>query len=124
MQGLGHRLELLDRFEIDGVLYYPVKVTFDDGHDKHYYIDPESFLVTRQRNIHALHPDLDSTEIRTESRNSDFRTVGGIVRSFFSTEWNLDTGERLQSTELKRVDVNPVLDPSIFEMPVPEATGD
>ncbi len=124
LQGLGQPLELLDRFEIDGVLYYPVKLTFDDGHAKHYYIDPESFLVTRQRNVHALHPDLDPTEIWTEGRNSDFRTVGGdIVRSFFSSEWNLDTGERAQSTELKRVDVKPVLDPAIFEMPVPEVAG-
>ena len=115
----GHRLTLLERTEIDGVVYYTVQVTYDDGFEEYHYIDPQSFLVTRQRDIRALHPDMDSTQRWIESRSSDFRPVDGIVRSFVSTDWDLRTGERLQTVEVRSVKLNPSLDHEIFRMPVP-----
>jgi hypothetical protein len=122
LQALGHELQLLERTDIDGIRYYAVKVTFDDGEVEHQYMDPESFLVIRERQVHALHPDIDSSERWIESRSSDFRAIDGIVRSFRSADWDLRTGERLQSVEISTIDLNPDLDPAIFAMPAPEDT--
>jgi hypothetical protein len=122
LQGLGYRLGLLELTDIEGTLYLPVEVTSPDGHKEVHYIDPVSYLVTRQRDVHAIHPDLDPTERWIESRSSDFRTIDGIVRSFQSADWDLNTGERVQVIELMRVEVNPSLDVSIFSMP--EASGE
>jgi hypothetical protein len=119
--GLGIELDLLEPAEIDGLAYRPVRVTFEDGQVTHYYLDPTTFLVARKRDEHALHPDVDPTQARLETRLSDYREVDGITLAFLSTSWNLDTGERVQSVELRAVEVNPELDPAIFDMPRPPA---
>ncbi len=117
LPGLGYRLRLLDPADIEGTLYHTVEVTAPDGHAEYHYIDPESYLVTRQRKMHAIHPDMDPTERWIETRSSDFRTIDGVVRSFRSVDWDLNTGEQVQVIEIRRVELNPSLDVSIFALP-------
>jgi hypothetical protein len=119
--GLGYRLALLEREEIDGAVYYPVEVSDPDGRMEHHYIDAASYLVTRQRDVHSLHPDVDPARRRIETRHSDFRTIDGIVRPFRSVSVDLGTGEEVQTIEVRRVIVNPAVDPSIFASPAPPA---
>ena len=117
LPGLGHRLDLLDPVEIDGVAHHPVRVAWKDGFESVVYLDADTLLITRERSESALHPDADPTRTRRESRHSDFREVGGLRWPFRSGEWDLDTGDRLQRTEIERLIVNPDLDPAIFEWP-------
>ena len=124
LRALGHQLALLERTDIDGVRYYPVRVTYDDGHEEHFYIDPDTFLTARQRQVHALHPDVDLTEIWKEDQLSDYRNVDGVLHSFQETSLDLNTGDVVQRTEIRHIEINPPLDPTLFKMPQVENEGD
>jgi hypothetical protein len=116
--GLGQQLELLDTMELDGIRHMPIRITHDDGFVTQVFLDAETFLVTRSRSVNALHPDADPTERRLESRHSDFREVDGVRWAFESGEWDLDTGEQLQRVTIRRIVINPPLDPTIFDLPL------
>lgn len=117
LQGLGYRIRLSEPAEIDGTLYHMLEVTAPDGDTVLRYLDRETCLVTRGRTVKAVHPDIDPTERRIESRFSDFRTVAGTVHSFQSEDRDIDTGELLGQTAITHVGINPPLDASFFAMP-------
>lgn len=115
--GLGHQVSEGGVETVDGVDYPVIDIVFDNGHERRLYLDPETFLVARERSEYALHPDLDPDEEIFETRYSDFRDVGGIVRAFASERINLRTGEVAQTTRVLEVEINPDLDPGQFERP-------
>lgn len=117
LPAMGHGITLEGRVGIEDESYYHLLVTYDDGFVRHMYLDPEQYLVRRERSIHALHPDLDPTEKWIESRHDDFRTVDGIVRPWHGSEWELRTGEQLQEIVVRRVEINPEFDPALFDRP-------
>jgi hypothetical protein len=116
---IGYQLRLLEPLLIEGTSYYSVEVTAPDGHTEVRYIDPETHLVTRKRDVRAIHPDIDPTQLRTENTYLDFRTVDGILRPFRFLNRDLENGELLQETEIKSVELNPAIDRAIFAFPTP-----
>ncbi len=113
----GHSVELEGRERLDGVDYYVVKATLDDGYSMFYFIDPQSWLITRSRDFRAYHPDVDAEEKWHETRYSDFRNVAGTQKSYSSTSFDMATGDVVGTTTLEAVRVNPELDPTMFDMP-------
>lgn len=129
----GARLERLGRKTLDGVAYYRLRVTLDDGFATDYYLDPESLLLARARNVSALHPDIEATEKPTETQWSDYRQVSGQVsgqvpgqvpgergatlRAHFSRTIDLATGRETQTVTVKAMRVNVALDPQLFAKP-------
>ncbi len=113
----GYTLELLEPETIEGVEHAALEITAPNGDGTTLYLDPETWLIARTRDFTALHPDVDPTERRLEGRISDYRPVDGVLRAFLSEEWDLDTGERVQRTEVRRIEHNPELDEAIFERP-------
>ena len=111
----GHRVALIGREEIGGVNYYMLQLTLDDGYVTTLYVDPNSWLVTRRRDVRALHVDIDPTPTTIEQRMSDFRKVAGVVFSFANTETDLKTGKVLETTTVHDITVNPAVDDEIFE---------
>jgi hypothetical protein len=111
----GHQLELTGREKIDGVDYYVVRLTFADGYTTWLYIDPVTWLITRRRDVRALHPDVDPTRTTIETRNSDFRKVSGVVFAFSGTDVDLTTGKELERTTVKSISVNPAIPDKIFD---------
>ena len=111
----GQRLELGDREMIDGTDYYVLRVTFSDGHQTALYIDPKSWLITRRRDTRPLHPDIDPKPTTIETRSSDFRNVAGVNFAFVTVDSDLGTGRVLETTTVRSVNVNPSIDPSLFE---------
>src|SRR5205814_946231 len=73
----GHRLELVGRETIDGANYYVLRLTLSDGFTTSLYIDADSWLITRRRDVRPLHVDVDPTPTTNELRNSDFRWIAG-----------------------------------------------
>ena len=71
----GHRVALTGREEIDGVNYYVLQLTLADGYVTTLYVDPNSWLVTRRRDVRALHVDVDPTPTTIEQQMSDFRKI-------------------------------------------------
>lgn len=114
MQKRGHRLELAGREKVDGTDYYVVRVVFADGYETSLYLDPQSWRITRRRELRALHPDVDPTRTTIESRKSDWRQVDGLWFAFATEDVDLSTGKVLETATLKEIKVNPTIDPAIF----------
>ncbi|HWY50617.1 MAG TPA: hypothetical protein VNW72_03965 [Chthoniobacterales bacterium] len=111
----GHRVELVGREKLDGIEYYALRLTLSDGYTTTLYVDPESWLITRRRDVRPLHVDVDPTPTTIEQRSSDFREVSGVRFAFASTEIDLKTGKQLETAKVSTIKVNPPLNESIFE---------
>ena len=115
LAGRGHKVELAGREKIEGVDYYALKVTFSDGYLITFYVDPATWLITRRRDVRALHVDVDPTPTTIEQRSSDFRKVNGVMFAFHGEEVDLQNGKVLETTTVKEIRVNPPVDEAIFE---------
>jgi hypothetical protein len=111
----GHRIELDGREKIDGINYYALRLTLNDGHSTTLYVDPKTWFITRRRDVRPLHVDVDPTPTTIEQRNSDFRTVAGVQFAFASSETDLQSSKVLETAVIRGVKINPALAPSIFE---------
>jgi len=111
----GHRIELDGREKIDGINYYVLRLTLNDGYLTTLYVDPKNWLVTRRRDVRPLHVDVDPTPTTIEQRNSDFRTIGGVQFAFASSETDLQSGKVLETAVIRGVKINPPLVSSFFE---------
>ncbi|HEV3244539.1 MAG TPA: hypothetical protein VGZ31_09015 [Chthoniobacterales bacterium] len=111
----GHQIELVGREKIEGINYYALRLTLSDGYTTTLYVDPQSWLITRRRDVRPLHVDVDPTPTTIEQRSSDFREVSGVRFAFASTEIDLKTGKQLETAKVSTIKVNPPLNESIFE---------
>jgi len=111
----GHQIELVGREKFDGTDYYVLRLTLSDGYTTTLYVDPQSWLITRRRDVRPLHVDVDPTPTTIEQRSSDFREVAGVRFAFASTEIDLKTGKELERAKINHIQVNPPLDESIFK---------
>lgn len=111
----GHRIDLIGREKIDGVDYYALQLTLDDGYRTTLYIDPTSWLMTHRRDVRPLHVDIDPTPTTIDQQMSDFRKVNGVLFPFANTETDLKTGKVLETTTIRAIKVNPKVDDAIFE---------
>jgi len=93
LKARGHRIELDGRERIDGISYYVLRLTLNDGYCTTLYVDPKTWLITRRRDVRPLHVDVDPTPMTIEQRNSDFRTVAGVQLAFASSETDLQSGK-------------------------------
>jgi outer membrane lipoprotein-sorting protein len=110
----GHRVDLAGRETIDGIDYYALRVTLNDGFMTTLYVDPRNWLITRRRDVRPLHVDVDPTPTTIESRFSDFRKVDGVLFPFASTDTDIATGKVLETTHVRSIKVNPKFNPATF----------
>ena len=115
LKARGYRIELAEREKIDGIGYYVLRLTLNDGYATTLYVDPNSWLITRRRDVRPLHVDVDPTPTTIEQRSFDFRTISGVQFAFASSETDLQSGKVLETTVVRSVKINPPLVPSIFE---------
>jgi hypothetical protein len=114
MRGRGHRLELLGRQRVDDTDYYKLQLTLDDGFQVQYFLNPNTWLIERERQLRALHVDIDPKPQWIEIVFSDYRPVGGVQFPYQQVERNLESGELLMTTTLTTIRINPVLDAARF----------
>lgn len=112
----GHRIDLVGREKIEGIDYYALRVTLNDGYTTTLYLDPKSWLIARRRDVRPLHVDIDPTPTIIEQRMSDFRQVAGVWFSFANTETDLKTGKLLETTTVRAITINPEIDGKIFRI--------
>jgi hypothetical protein len=115
MKQRGHQVELVGRENVDAINHYVLRLTLKDGYTTSLYVDPNSWLITRRRDVRPLHVDVDPTPTTIELRNSDFREIAGVKFPFATTDTDLKTGKVIESTTVKSIKVNPPFDPTIFE---------
>jgi hypothetical protein len=110
----GYRVDLAGRERIDGIDYYALRITMNDGYTTTLYVDQRNWLITRRWDVRPLHVDVDPTPTTIESRFSDFRHVGGVLFAFASTDTDLATRKLLETTTVRSVKVNPQFNAAIF----------
>jgi|KBSMisStaDraftv2_1062788.scaffolds.fasta_scaffold356822_1 hypothetical protein len=115
LRARGHRLDLTGREKVNGTNLYTLQVTLSDGYRTTLYLDPNSWLVTRRRDVRPLHPDINPTPTTIENEVSDFRRVGGLLYPFASIDRDLATGKILEKTTVRSITQNPPFDPGVFE---------
>src|SRR5207302_11167468 len=111
----GHRIELAERENIDGIQYYVLRLTLNDGYSTTLYVDRKTWLITRRRDVRPLHVDVDPTPITIEQRSSDFRTISGVQFAFASSETDLQSGKILETSHDRSVKINQPRAPSNVE---------
>jgi hypothetical protein len=109
-----HKMKSIGREQIDGINYYVLQLILNDGYTVSLYVDPNSWLVTRRRDVRPLHVDVDPRPTTIEQVSSDFRAVNGVKFPFATTDKDLNTGKLLESTTTKTVKINPNLPPIFF----------
>jgi hypothetical protein len=115
LRARGHKMKSIGREQIDGVNYYVLQLTLNDGTAISLYVDPNSWLVPRRRDIRPLHVDVDPRPTTIEQVSSDFHDVDGVKFPFATAETDLNTGKLLESTITKSVKINPTLPPTLFD---------
>jgi hypothetical protein len=114
LRARGHRMKSIGCEQIDGVNYYVLQLILSDGYAVSLYVDPNSWLVTRRRDVRPLHVDVDPTPTTIEQVSSDFRDVSGVKFPFATAETDLNTRKLLENTTTKSVKINPTLPPTLF----------
>lgn len=92
----GHTLTLDGMEEVNGVPSHVIKVIFNDGFETYRFIDSATWMMTGSRDVRAVHPDVDPTEILLGNEFSDFRPVNGVQASFAWLQRNLSSGQVVQ----------------------------
>jgi hypothetical protein len=66
LKARGHTMKSMGREQIDGINYYVLELVLKDGYSVSLYVDPNSWLMTRRRDVRPLHVDVDPTPATIE----------------------------------------------------------
>jgi len=117
LQGLGYELSFAGRIIRDGQEFWAIDQTAPDGFSKRLFLDKSSYLVVRESEDSALHPDIDQTKTAQETRIDDYSVSNGVWFPGRSEKLDLASGEIIQTVIVKSVQVNPQIDYVIFNRP-------
>ncbi|HYK23230.1 MAG TPA: hypothetical protein VEU75_01045, partial [Candidatus Acidoferrum sp.] len=115
LRARGHKMKSIGREQIEGINYHVLQLILKDGYAVSLYVDPNSWLVTRRRDVRPLHVDVDPRPTTIEQVSSDFHDVNGVKFPFATAETDLNTGRLLESTIMESVKINPSLPPTLFD---------
>ena len=117
MLSRGHKLRYVGRSTLDGVDYYVIEATLDDGYQTTYYLDPTTWLIARERQYRALHVDANPRPEWIETTFDDYRPTAGVQYSHRQVERQASTGNVLSTTVVRNIVVNPTLAAALFQLP-------
>jgi hypothetical protein len=112
----GNRVEFLGTADVEGQRCYRLKVTLKTGRVMYQYLDAQSFLEVREEIERTLNGKL----VTLEEEVGDYRETGGILfaHSFVSGLKGNPLRSRLS---IEKIELNPAIDPAVFQMPKPPA---
>lgn len=113
----GNRLTYRGREQVDGINYHVIRQVLADGFTTYFYVNPDTWLIDRQRDERSVHPDADPAKRWIEQRFSDYREVDGRQVAFKIEQYELRTHTLVQTSTLTAVQTNPVMRPEIFSVP-------
>lgn len=114
-QKKGHSLELMGKEEMEGTPVYKLKMVKKSGDITYMFVDAEYFLVIKQ----ISKVKRGENEFESEENLGDYREVSGIMMAH-STETKVN-GKTVQQSTIEKVEVNPVLEDKLFQMPEKKA---
>jgi hypothetical protein len=83
-----------------------MKLAFADGFETYLYVNPQTWLIERQRDRRAYHPSNDPTVIRVESVHQSFAPMCGVQFARASQDRNLGTGAMLSQNRVVEAHCN------------------
>ena len=114
MAAQGHKLDYIEKEQIQGVAYHVLKLTLSDGFETFYYIDEDSYLLRKSRSKRALHVDIDPDEQLIEVQYLDYREVGGTKKPFRFIEKEIITDTILMESNVLEYILNPSYSDTYF----------
>jgi len=109
----GQRIELVGRGDLDGDEGWELRVTWRDGAEERWFLDPVTYLA-----IGRVSPDADYGEPHDKTTYfSDYREVDGLVLPHSIA---MEYGTRYEILAIESVRVNPDLGEADFRMPPPQ----
>ena len=111
----GSTVEFLGKEDMEGTEVYNLKVTKKNVDILYDYIDASTYLLLKETTTYKF----NDKEISSDVLYSDYRMVDGIMFPFAME--NRETGAAQgQPLNVDKLEVNPVIDNSIFKMPAPQ----
>ncbi|MFN8345253.1 MAG: hypothetical protein U0X91_09620 [Spirosomataceae bacterium] len=107
----GTAAELLGKENLDGTEVYKVKTTSKDGTVITHYIDTKTYYTLKM----AIKMKVADKDIDAETKMSNYKVVEGIA--FPHTTEIVSPEAGTITTTIKKIEVNPMVDESIFAMP-------
>jgi hypothetical protein len=113
----GHVLASAGRESIGDTDYHVLTLRLDDGFEVRYYLHPETGLIERDRQLRALHVDVDPLPQLIETEYSDYRRIRGVLFPHRQVERAVSTGEVLATVTILSVRINRTPEPDRFSPP-------
>ena len=107
----GNQVEYVGKEDLEGTPVHKLKVTRKDGQVVTVYLDAEQFLEVKQKQTTKMPT---GQEVESESTMSDYKEVGGIL---FPHAMDIKAGPGTMTMTLEKIELNPDLPASRFEMP-------
>lgn len=111
----GHQVELLGKEILEGTPVYKIKVTKKNGDVESHYLDAEQYLEIRVDGKSKVR----GQEVEAETTLGDYKEVGGLIFPF-SIQSKQKGAPGGVSITFDKIEVNPDLPASRFEMPPAE----
>ncbi|MEO6719225.1 MAG: hypothetical protein ABIN67_02625 [Ferruginibacter sp.] len=109
--GHGAKVELQGQEKVGEVNAYKLKYTNKDNSDITYYIDPATYQVIKAvKKGNSMGQDITITSTFSNYQKTDF----GISLPYTT---DIDLGQFALKVNVKKVEVNKAVDPTIFDMP-------
>ncbi len=107
----GLTAEFVGKETLDGTEVYKVKTTTKDGMVMTHSIDTKTYYILKT----AIKVKVGDQEIEAETRMSNYKIVDGIAFAHTTEITNPQAG--VITTTIKKLEVNPTVDESVFAMP-------
>lgn len=120
VESRGNQSALLGRLEHSGVNYYRLQVIAQDGFERHYLINPETWFIDFTREASALHPDVDPTIESVESFYSNYQEVCGLMKNNRTQTIKLGNRTVIQQTLVQSTQCNLPIDGLSISRPLPD----
>jgi hypothetical protein len=108
----GHKIEYLGRETVDGREGFKLKITNKTGSVDYYYVDTKTYLpfLVKGKAI------LKEKEVDSTTSVGDYIDTGGIIIPYYF-EFDLEGLDENEKFKVSTVEINPVLEDSIFTFP-------
>jgi hypothetical protein len=104
----GSTVEAIGEEDVEGVETYKIKVTDKDKTETTYYIDKETYYIVKSESKVML----QGQEQMSATVYGDYKKVGDVIMAY-----SMQGGGMGGTMTVKKYEINPTVDMSIFEMP-------
>ncbi|HVR95559.1 MAG TPA: hypothetical protein VMW27_03025 [Thermoanaerobaculia bacterium] len=112
----GHQVEYIGKADFEGTPVHKLKVTLKNGKVVTYFIDAETFLELKTESKNKI----QGQEMETETVVGDYKEIGGVLFAH-SIQSKIKGGPTAMTMAIDKIEVNPDVAASRFEMPKPAA---